>query len=255
MRSKKQISKATEDSEIRVIEKQTTTTAMRAIQKEINIEDLITQEEEERLRKEELKLKMQIDLETRKKQCVLNALKEKKLENEKMTQVNEEKKKIEAIKKSAQEEVLKRRNKLKERIEKIRKRAQLKKNQLIQKLFDVRTSIASEVGKAYKKGDINKCIVANDSTSGRNNYCIANFSNDFSLLQYCKDSDDFCEICCGNEFGDMLNEDKEKCIKDVCPRKKTGDKKDDKDKDTDGRCITQEGKKFIPQKEIQIQVK
>jgi len=77
MRSKKQISKATEDSEIRVIEKQTTTTAMRAIQKEINIEDLITQEEEERLRKEELKIKMQIDLETRKKQCVVNDLKEK----------------------------------------------------------------------------------------------------------------------------------------------------------------------------------
>merc|ERR1711957_546585 len=57
----------------------------------------------------------------------------------------------EKIKKSAADEVMKRRNKLKEQIEKIRKQSSLKRNQLTQKLFEVRTSIASEIGKAYKK--------------------------------------------------------------------------------------------------------
>jgi hypothetical protein len=206
---------------------------MKAIQKEISIEDLIRQEEEERLRKEELKIKMQIDLEMKKKQCVIKAIKEKKLENEKISRVFEEKKRIESIKETAANEVLKRRNKLKELIQKIRKRSELKRNQLTQKLFEVRTSIASELGKAYKKGDKNKCIVANDSTKGRNNYCIANFSEDFSFLEYCKNSDDFCEICCNNEFGDMFGDEKEMCIKDVCPLKKSGDDLDEKENDND----------------------
>jgi len=64
----KQIIKATEDdNDMRIIEKQTTTTAMKAIQKELSIEDLIKQEEEERERKEEMKIKMQIELEMKKK--------------------------------------------------------------------------------------------------------------------------------------------------------------------------------------------
>ena len=203
-----------------------------------------------------MKIRIQIELEMKKKQCIVKAIKEKKLENEKIGKVLETKKRIESIKKSAADEVLKRRNKLKEQIEKIRKQSSYKRNQLTQKLFEVRTSIASEIGKAYKKGDQNKCIVANDSTKGRKNYCIANYSDDFSFMQYCKESDDFCEICCNNEFGDMFEDEKEKCIKEVCPLKKTGDddeKKDgEKDKDKDGRCITKENGKFLYQKKISV---
>lgn len=195
---------------------------MKAIQKEISIEDLIRHEEEERLKNEELKLKKQIETEMKKKQCVIKAIKEKKLENEKASKVYEEKKRIISIKKNAADEVLKRRNKLKETIQKIRKKSEMKRNQLTQKLFEVRTSIANEIGKAYKQGSKSKCIVANDSTTGRNNYCVAQFSEDFSFMEYCKNSDDFCEICCNNEFGDMFGGEKEACIKEVCKLKKTG---------------------------------
>jgi len=251
-----QISKANEDeTDSRIIEKQTTTTAMKAIQKELSIEDLIKAEEEERQKKQEETIRIQIELEMKKKQCIIKAIKEKKIENEKIGKALETKNRIENIKKSAAEEVLKRRNKLRVQIEKIRKQSSLKRNQLTQKLFEVRTSIASEIGKAYKKGDKNKCVVANDSTRGRRNYCIANYSDDFSFLQYCKESDDFCEICCNNEFGDMFEEDKEKCIKEVCPLKKTGDddeKKDGDKKDKDGRCITKEDGKFQYQKKINV---
>ena len=243
-----------------IIEKQTTTTAMKAIQKELNIEDLIKQEEEERNRKEELKIKMQIDLEMKKKQCVIKAIKEKKLENEQIAKTFETKKRIESIRESAAAEVLKRRNKLKETIDKIRKRSEMKRNNLNQRLFEVRTSIASEIGKAYKKGDKNKCVVANDSSKKRNNYCIANYSEDFSFLNYCKSSDDFCEICCNNEFGDMHEDEKENCLKEVCPLKKFDDEDDksiydnnkDSTKDKNGRCITEKNGNFLYQKKISV---
>merc|ERR1712032_1034408 len=240
-----------EEKEIKIIENQTKKTAWKAIEKELSMEDLIIQEEEEREKKEEMKIRKQIELEMKKKQCVIKAIKQKKLENEKISKAIEEKKHIEDIKESAKKEVLKRRENLKVFIEKIRKRSELKRNQLTQKLFEVRTSIASQIGKAYKKGDINKCIVANDSKKGRNNYCIANYSEDFSSMQECQNSDEFCEICCNNEFGDMHEDDKEKCMKEVCPLKPTGDEEEKKEeKDKEGRCITKKDGQFLHQKMI-----
>jgi hypothetical protein len=229
------------------IEKETTITAMKALNRELSLEELIRQEEEEKQRKEEIKIKEAIELEIKKKQCVIKAIKEKKLENEKISKSLETKKRIETIKNNAVKEVEKRRIYLKEQIEKIRKRSQLKKNQLNQKLFEVRTSIAHEIGKAYKKGDINRCIVANDTSRGRENYCIANYSEDFSFLDYCRNSDDFCEICCGNEFGDMFQQERELCMKKVCPLKKK-----EEETDKEGRCITEKNGKFLYQRKINI---
>merc|ERR1712032_1501353 len=89
-----QISKANDDeTDAKIIEKQTSTTAMKAIQKELSIEDLIRQEEEEKQHKEEMKIKMQIELEMKKKQCVMKAIKEKKLENKKNGKALKKKKK------------------------------------------------------------------------------------------------------------------------------------------------------------------
>merc|ERR1712151_496303 len=250
--NRNQIIKANdEDHENKIIEIKTEKTVQKAIQKELNIEDLIKKEEEERQKKEEMKIRAQIDLEMKKKQCVIKAIKQKKLENEKTAKANEEKKKIEEIKESAKNEVMKRRKNLKAFIEKVRKRSELKRNQLTQKLFEVRTSIASEIGKAYKKGDTNKCIVANNSTKGRKNYCIANYSEDFSYMYYCQNTEDFCEVCCNNEFGDMYEEDKEKCMKEVCPLKPTGDEEEKKKEDEkEGRCVAEKDGKFMHQNKI-----
>merc|ERR1711957_1009442 len=112
-----QISKANEDeTDSRIIEKQTTTTAMKAIQKELSIEDLIKAEEERQKKQEEETIRIQIELEMKKKQCIIKAIKEKKIENEKIGKALETKNRIENIKKSAAEEVLKRRNKLRVQI-------------------------------------------------------------------------------------------------------------------------------------------
>ena len=126
---------------------------------------------------------------------------------------------INAIKTEAAAQVMKQRNKLKVLLGRIRQQSILKRSQLRQELMDVRSSIANELGKAYKKGDINKCIDSMKSEITKNNYCIALYMDDFGLLNYCKKSQDFCNICCNSEFGDMHQSEREECISKTCPKK------------------------------------
>ena len=108
-------------------------------------------------------------------------------------------------------------------------------------------SLAQEIGKAYKKGDINKCVDAMGSQSNRINYCVSSFADDFTNLNYCKNTEEFCELCCGTEFGEMLSNDKDKCIEKVCPSK---DKKKEDDGET-GRWIVQPQGNWVFQKGLE----
>ena len=62
--------------------KETNTIAMKAIQKESNLEELIKQEAEEKNKAEEVALRNQIIMEKKKQTCVAKAIREKELENQ-----------------------------------------------------------------------------------------------------------------------------------------------------------------------------
>merc|ERR1711957_425038 len=62
--------------------KQTNTIAMKAIQKETNLEELIKQEAEEKNKAMEIALRNQIIMEKKKQTCVAKAIREKELENQ-----------------------------------------------------------------------------------------------------------------------------------------------------------------------------
>jgi len=222
------------EGDLEVLVKKTNNIAMQAIQRELSLEDLIRQEEEEKNRQEEERLRKQIEAEKNKKNCVLKAITEKKRENEYSLKTLEAQNRIDAIKKEAAAQVMKQRNKLKALLAKIRQQSLLKRTQLKQELMDVRSSIANELGKAYKKGDVNKCLEALKSETTKINYCTALYMDDFGLLNYCKRSDDFCNICCNSEFGDMHQSEKEECILKTCPKKVN-----EVEKEKDGRWIWQ----------------
>jgi len=223
------------EGDLQVLVKKTNTIALQAIQREISLEDLIRQEEEEKNRQEEERIRLQIEAEKKKKNCVLKAINEKKRENEYSLKTLEVMQRIETIKKEAAAQVMIRRNKLKALLGKIRQESLLKRNQLKQELIDVRSSIANELGKAYKKGSIDKCINAMKNEKTKNNYCTTLYMEDYNLLAYCKKTEDFCNICCNAEFGDMFQVEKEKCLIQTCP-KKLDEVMDSKD----GRWIWQE---------------
>lgn len=195
---------------------------MKAIQKEQNLEDLIKQEAEEKNRLEEERIRKMIEDEKNKKDCVIKAIREKQLETQISEKAKEIQKSINNIKQEAAAQVMMKRNNLKKILNQLNQKAALKRNLLRQELINVKMSIASELGKAYKKGDVNKCADAMGSSSKRINYCVATFPEDFVNLSYCKNTEEFCEFCCGAEFGDLLSNDKETCIQKICQGAKNG---------------------------------
>jgi hypothetical protein len=196
--------------------KNTNGIALQVIEKEINLEALIQKEEEERIEREKAEILLNIEKEKKKKECVLKAIKERELENQYNLNAQKAKESIETIKRETAQQVLMRRNKLQNRIRKIREYAERDKNKLKQELQNVRYSIASEIGSHYKKGDINKCLLAMDNTKRRNDYCIANFSEVFNDLNYCRNTSEFCTFCCDNEFSDLYMNERQKCYSKTC---------------------------------------
>ncbi len=193
---------------------------MQALQKEIGLEQMIQHEEEERIKSEEEQLKKTIENEKKKKECVLKAIKERELENQYNTQAKEIEQTINNIKQETAQQVLFRRNNLKKIIERLRQKHDLNKNKLQQELQSVKISIASEIGKHYKKGDIEKCQASANDSNKRNEYCVSSFSEDPANLNYCKTAEDFCNFCCENEISELFVDERIKCKKSVCGAQK-----------------------------------
>ena len=150
------------------------------------------------------------------------------------------------IKKRAALEVNKRRADLKKLIAKMKQKQKRKTNSLAVKLQTVRNAMASDMGKAYKKGTVAICqAIGNGTEEGtggsaekvekRKHYCTANFSENFAMYQNCLDGEDFCHICCDNEFGEFFMNDRESCYLATCDA--DAPLKVDDAKDTSGRWI------------------
>lgn len=208
--------RASEKDELKSIVKKTNNVALQALQKEISLEQMIQQEEEERIKSEEEQLKKTIENEKKKKECVLKAIKERELENQYNTQAKEIEQTINSIKQETAQQVLIRRNNLKKIIEKLRQKHTLKKNKLQQELQNVKISIASEIGRHYKKGDLEICQAAASDSKKRNEYCSSSFADDPANLNYCKTTEEFCNFCCESEISELFVDERIKCIKTVC---------------------------------------
>jgi|NOAtaT_7_FD_contig_21_1437120_length_283_multi_3_in_0_out_0_1 hypothetical protein len=69
-----------------------------------------------------------------------------------------------------------------------------------------------ELAKSYKKGNKELCAPS-VSLSEITAYCNKNFNTDPDENKDCKDKDQYCLICCNNEFGSFTNEDRLACTK------------------------------------------
>ena len=170
----------------------------------------------------------------------MKAIKEKQLENQYNLRQKETTTAIQNIKKAAFHEVQVRRTNLKKLIEEMRSKQKRKTSGLSQKLQAVRYQMAEQMGKAYKKGNVNTCekvgygTESKDKQEMRKHYCVANFSEDFVSYQTCLDGEDFCRICCDNEFGEFYMGERENCYSLSCVKTVEETKKE-----THGRWIWQ----------------
>merc|ERR1712032_1439012 len=99
----------TEEKKLATHIQKTNSVALQAIQKEINVEEMIKNEEVDRERKEEIEVNQRIEQEKEKQKCLVKAIKEKQLENQYNIRQKDTEKAVNNIKKAAAQAVVKRR--------------------------------------------------------------------------------------------------------------------------------------------------
>ena len=94
-----------------------------------------------------------------------------------------------------------------ERMEKISK----------QRIIQIKAKIAATLLHEAKNGKSENCD-PNQSSKDRLKYCEDNFIEDIEKLNDCKkSSDDFCYVCCDNEFGKLHEDKKDDCF-EICDK-------------------------------------
>lgn len=125
------------------------------------------------------------------------------------------------IKKSAALQIQAARFQFKQKMEKMRRAAERKRKEGKQKLNEVRTSMAAIVVNDNKVGNYSLCSPKQTETE-RTQYCTKNFVNEPDKLRDCNVSaDDYCYVCCENEFGRNKQEFRDRCYK-LCDAVESG---------------------------------
>jgi len=210
-----------------------------ALGREIDVEEMLKKEEKERENMEMKHLLKKIDLETKKKECMDKKVKEKELEEKKLLDIREAKTEMKKQKKEIKLDVELKRIEMKRQIQYMRRRAKRKRAELEQKLQLVRAKMAKSAMKNNKMGNIELCRKGKASSKARLSYCDANFITDYIRNQDCKDTQQFCYICCETEFGNMYLVKREECY-DMCDEEAGAKKKNKKKpgkKGADGKWI------------------
>jgi len=177
----------------------------------MKLEDMIKNEEQEKVDNQTFELMKKFQYEKRKKKCLDKLLKSRDKQDEKNRQQVEFENQIKNLREDAKNEVEEKRKKLKNKLLEIRRRAQRKNKLIEQKIQKVRGAMASDLMKANKKGDWRKCKEARKSKDKTNEYCNNNFSDSFIKNQECKDPENFCYVCCENEYGNMYLKKRDNC--------------------------------------------
>jgi|LauGreDrversion4_2_1035121.scaffolds.fasta_scaffold654798_2 hypothetical protein len=79
--------------------------------------------------------------------------------------------------------------------------------------------MAKSLGKATKVGKIENCFVPSEmNLETAYIYCQENFVDDRFRFDECRSPDNFCYVCCENEFGDLHILERDSCY-NKCDKK------------------------------------
>jgi len=184
---------------------------LKAIQKELQLENLIKNEEKQKEEQEIASLLKKIQEEKEKEACLKTTIQARDLDAE----IINERRAAENEVKEIQVEVLKqvelKRIKMKKMIEMMRAKARLRKSALEAELNSLRNKMAEEMLKAGKNGDLQKCKRGKIDNDFRDSYCDTIYIDDFVTNGDCKTDENFCYMCCESEFGNMHIDRRESC--------------------------------------------
>jgi len=162
---------ATEKKQVESKIGKTQKTVIKALRKEVKLEDLIKKEETEKFENETKNLIAKFKHEKKKKKCLEKILKSREKEDAKVREEMEIKHEIQRLKQEALKVVKKKRKTLKKKILEIKKKMQRKNRLIEQQIQRVRDA---------KNMD-------------------------------CRDPENFCYVCCENEYGNMYLKMRDTC--------------------------------------------
>ena len=186
---------------------------LKMMKKEHEIEKIIEQEEREKVLNKQLLLKEEIKKATTKKECFENILKSKIETVHNEIKKDEKDNNLKELKDIAKQELIKEREIFKQKIIKLRKKAAKQTNNLQKQITIIRNEMKEDLAKAQHKGSVEECTSRKSSSLMRKLYCdnveILNAETNY----FCSSEEEFCEYCCGNEFGEIWYKDQVICLK------------------------------------------
>ena len=192
--------------------------SLMAIQKELQLEEMIEKEEKQKEDEETKELLEQADIEKKKDEYLLKAIKEKELEDQRnLSKVNIEEE-IQNIREKAKVEILAKRRAIKRKILLMRKKNQRKKELIRDEITTIRMKLADKFSRVSKIGDQSRCFIPKQDTTDKvEKYCNENYSDDYMKLIDCKKFENFCYMCCENEYGDLHIKERDGCY-NICDK-------------------------------------
>lgn len=174
---------------------------------------MVKKEEEQKEDVETQSVSKQILEEEYKAECLEKSFEEKELDDEFIESEKESMDDIEEVQQEARKKIINARNTLKKSIQQMKVRQNNRLQGLQSKLKKIRTKMTREIMLANKNGDQAVCKKGKDHPGDvRETYCNNNFVDDWTRNADCK-GEDFCYICCENEFGAMFVTQRDNCYK------------------------------------------
>jgi len=115
------------------------------------------------------------------------------------------------MKDSIKQLILNQRAKQLQKLKLLKKLHEKKKRSNDEEINDLKLKIAKDMMAAHNKGDQNLCKPSNPRADV-DKYCNRVFSEDPGLNSDCKDMDQFCYMCCENEFGAVHASERRECF-------------------------------------------
>eukprot|EP00340_Litonotus_pictus_P003027 CAMPEP_0170517082 /NCGR_PEP_ID=MMETSP0209-20121228/3172_1 /TAXON_ID=665100 ORGANISM="Litonotus pictus, Strain P1" /NCGR_SAMPLE_ID=MMETSP0209 /ASSEMBLY_ACC=CAM_ASM_000301 /LENGTH=851 /DNA_ID=CAMNT_0010802235 /DNA_START=163 /DNA_END=2714 /DNA_ORIENTATION=+ len=194
--------------------------ALQALNKEMDVEKLLEEEELQREKEEALTIDYKVNSEKKKEDCIVKAIKEREQENQFNQREKGKAEELDNLKQATKKQITMRREYLKKRLANLRKRAEKKNEIKKQQIMTIRLEVADKLSKAYRKGSIATCLKATTNNLEWNSFCTGYFMTDYGEMEICKKvSQDRCHFCCEKEFGDLFIEEREKCVQQSCAPK------------------------------------
>jgi hypothetical protein len=195
-----------------------------AVEKELRMEDLLEKEEMQKEKLEQQKLREMITAEKNKEECMQKNIREKELEDEFNMKKAEAQEEVQKIKEDAKRQITAKRQQVKARLDLLRKNSQREAEKLRAELQSIRSKTANNMQKYTKQGSAAKCfnpekkieIPLDELNQKMEEYCQVHYANESGKYNECRNSQNFCYVCCETEFGDLHIPQREACYKDVC---------------------------------------